>query len=742
MRRRLVPFALALTVIAAIAVDVPAAAAPGVPHQAVVLGISVDGMPTLAPSTGISVDAQDDIDLAAGTDTSRMTPQGTMVFTETSPQVSGSAYVTDAAGNGYVASGSTVSVIDGQGNVTHTIDLSASAVAALAIDPAAPDLGGKVLYVLDSADQSMEVVDPEIVDQTAGVADIVTWPLPTTSAVSMTIGADHTIFIGSGNSGQIWHFTDQGVYLGSFTPSGGDQGAVAKIAGLAVDSSGTMYVADTPNHRIVEATSAGAYLGMFGSADPSAGANPGTGQLDGPNGVAVDCLGNLWVLDTAAGPNASRVIDFTGVATPTGTCAAGPSTLTAKTTQAGQIGVDRADDVFASAYGRVEKYDASLHAVTAWGQGNSATPGVGHFGSVNGLAVSPGGDVFLSNRFFFTFDSAGNPISTTLSTPKVLEFHSAGTFVREFTSEPNAVSGGPASPAFVRPGPLAFRASDGHLFVGDGGLQEVLEFDASLHYVRALTLAAVPGGTSTITPTAIAFNNLGQTVVAVAQRSTTQSSNYFIVSDATDLQTFNSNGTPATSQLLPTTDGADIVVRGLALQPDGLFSYATATQMPGTATKLTWGGLLHVTNLGPDAPIAPGLFGGPGVSSAVTDCAGRTIAPSTSQNLVVVVRTSTTPCLWKPTATTGLMTKHTTTSITVNASSNPSGQVTKMRVLYGPTTKYGKATVWVTLPSDNVVITRAFTISGLLAAHYYHYRVQVQNRSGTVTGSDRIAKTL
>ena len=742
MRRRLVPLTLAAALGTALTAAAPVSAAPGLPHQAVVLGINLDGTPELPLANSLSVDNQGDLELAAGANTMRMTPQGTTLFTETTPQLTTTSYVTDSNGNGYVSQASTISVIDGQGNVTHTIPLSASAVTALVIDPSAPDLGGQVMYVLDAADSLVEVIDPALVDLSAGDADIESWTLPAAAAQSIAIGPDHTVFIGDGASGRIWHYTDQGIYLGSFVPSGGDQGAVQSVAGLAIDSAGTVFIPDTANHRIVESTTSGSYLGMFGSSDPSNGSNPGTGQFDDVARVAVDCLGNLWVLDEQTGIGISRLIDYTGVAAPTGTCAAGPATLTAKTTQAAFVGVDRADDVYASSYGRVEKFDAGLHLVTSWGQGQSATPGTGHFGQVNGIAVSPTGDVFVSTRVFYTLDATGNVISTTDSTPKVLEFHATGTFVREFTSEPNAVTGGPASPAFIRPASMAFRQSDGHLFVADTGLGEVLEFDASLHFVRTLTLAAVPGGTSTTRPTAIAFDPLGRTVVAVAQRQTSQSSNYFIVSYATDLQRFNSSGAPVTSQLLPTVDEGGLVVTGLLARPDGNFNYATTTQMPGTATRPTWGGLLDNTNLGPDVPIAPALFNGPGTYSAVTDCAGRPIAPSTTLNLVVVVRTSTARCIWLPTATTGSMTKHTSTSITVTASSNPSGQVTKMRVLYGATTKYGKATVWVTLPSDNTVQTRTFTISGLLAAHYYHYRVQVQNNSGTVTGSDRIARTL
>lgn len=124
------------------------------------------------------------------------------------------------------------------------------------------------------------------------------------------------------------------------------------------------------------------------------------------------------------------------------------------------------------------------------------------------------------------------------------------------------------------------------------------------------------------------------------------------------------------------------------------------------------------------------------------DCRGNVVVDDNYAETYRTLHYATGRCIWLPTATTGAMTKHTTTSITVTGSSNPSGQVTKMRVLYGPTTKYGKATAWVTLPCDNTVQTRSFTLGSLLAAHYYHYRVQVQNGSGTVNGADRIAKTL
>ena len=62
--------------------------------------------------------------------------------------------------------------------------------------------------------------------------------------------------------------------------------------GVAIDSSGNVYVADSDNHRIQKFDSSGGFItkwGSFGSED---------GQLNGPSGVAVDSSGNVYVADT------------------------------------------------------------------------------------------------------------------------------------------------------------------------------------------------------------------------------------------------------------------------------------------------------------------------------------------------------------------------------------------------------------------------------------------------------------
>ncbi len=95
-------------------------------------------------------------------------------------------------------------------------------------------------------------------------------------------------------------------------------GAAARFNGpngLAIDSSGNLYVADYGNQTIRKVTPAGVVTTVAGSAG-SAGSADGTGaaaRFNGPNGLAIDSTGNLYVADL--GNNTIRKVTPAGVVT-------------------------------------------------------------------------------------------------------------------------------------------------------------------------------------------------------------------------------------------------------------------------------------------------------------------------------------------------------------------------------------------------------------------------------------------
>jgi sugar lactone lactonase YvrE len=93
-------------------------------------------------------------------------------------------------------------------------------------------------------------------------------------------------------------------------------GSVARFSnpkGLAVDPTGTIYVADWGSHVIRKITSGGVVTTLTGAAG-IAGASDGrlvNARFNGPTAVSLDAAGNLWVADS--GNNAIRRITSSGI---------------------------------------------------------------------------------------------------------------------------------------------------------------------------------------------------------------------------------------------------------------------------------------------------------------------------------------------------------------------------------------------------------------------------------------------
>jgi uncharacterized protein (TIGR03437 family) len=98
---------------------------------------------------------------------------------------------------------------------------------------------------------------------------------------------------------------------------GGDNGAATSAelygpSGIAVDSAGNLFIADTINNRI-RRVSKGVITTVAGNGKPALSGDNGpatNAELNGPRGIAVDSAGNLYVADT--GNNRIRLLTPSG----------------------------------------------------------------------------------------------------------------------------------------------------------------------------------------------------------------------------------------------------------------------------------------------------------------------------------------------------------------------------------------------------------------------------------------------
>jgi DNA-binding beta-propeller fold protein YncE len=117
---------------------------------------------------------------------------------------------------------------------------------------------------------------------------------------SIAIAADGSLYVADSRNHRIQHLDTAGNVLhvwGTFSdaPQGeGREGTFHEPWSVAVAPDGSVYVADTWNHRIQHFSATGEFIGTFGEF----GQGQGSEVLWGPRAIAIDDRGRLFVADT------------------------------------------------------------------------------------------------------------------------------------------------------------------------------------------------------------------------------------------------------------------------------------------------------------------------------------------------------------------------------------------------------------------------------------------------------------
>lgn len=112
------------------------------------------------------------------------------------------------------------------------------------------------------------------------------------------------IYVADPGNNRIQKFSSTGTFISVIGSSGTGNGQFMNPVGIAIDSAGNLYVADTGNNRIQKFSNADAYVTQWGTGGAS------NGQFAGPNGVAVDSVGTVYVADI--GNNRVQLFSNTG----------------------------------------------------------------------------------------------------------------------------------------------------------------------------------------------------------------------------------------------------------------------------------------------------------------------------------------------------------------------------------------------------------------------------------------------
>jgi DNA-binding beta-propeller fold protein YncE len=282
----------------------------------------------------------------------------------------------------------TWSIVDGSGSLPPGMSLSPS-IGIISGTPTTPGTYNFTVQVVDGSLKASKVLSITI--QSEVYAFVTKWGSSGSGdgqfsyPYGLAVDSSGNVYVADRDNYRIQKFTSSGVFITKWGSSGSGDGQFNRPYGIAVDSAGNVYVADTENDRIQKFTSSGVFItewGSFGSGD---------GQFDGPFGVAIDRLGNVYVAER----DNNRVQKFTSSGvflTKWGSSGSGDGQFIAAT----GIAIDSSGNVcVADCYNyRIQKFTSSGVFLTKWGSNGS---GDSQFYYPSGIAVDSSGSIYVAD---------------------------------------------------------------------------------------------------------------------------------------------------------------------------------------------------------------------------------------------------------------------------------------------------------------------------------------------------------
>lgn len=120
----------------------------------------------------------------------------------------------------------------------------------------------------------------------------------------IAVDAGNNLYVADTGNNRVQVFNPDGSFAGQIGGTGAAVGQVAGPRGVAVDNQSNVYVADTGNNSVMKFAKNGTYLGEVGGRGQPASASSAradgaaSGTFSAPGGIAIDSSGNVYVADT------------------------------------------------------------------------------------------------------------------------------------------------------------------------------------------------------------------------------------------------------------------------------------------------------------------------------------------------------------------------------------------------------------------------------------------------------------